>query len=125
MFLANLITLAALDSRIIVIHIVKLYLDNLNLRVLCQNLFQNIRRIMEGDTEVSEFPLCFQFQSSFIGFTAFEESESFGVLRVHEVEIKIVHTTGCKLLFKKRANIFLFFEKKLVSLSVKMYLSRG
>ena len=54
MLTADLITLTALYRRIIVIHVVKLNLYHLNLRVLGQNLIQYLCPVMERNTHMTD-----------------------------------------------------------------------
>jgi hypothetical protein len=43
----------------------------------------------------------------------FKKANIFGILSMHQIKIKIVHTAGFQLTLKERPNIRLFFEKEI------------
>ena len=101
---------AALHRRILEVHIVELNLYDLDLRVFVQNLIEHPRAVVEGHADMAYLALCFQGKGSLIGTARLEMLEAFCILRVHQIEVKVLHTAGRKLRFKQWANVLLFFE---------------
>ena len=61
MLSAYLIAQAALNLGILIIQIIKLYLNHLNLRIFRQDLIQQLRRIVIGDPDMTRFSFVFQW----------------------------------------------------------------
>ena len=104
-FAANLAAFAALHRRIVVIQIIELNLNDLDLRIFRQYLFENVRAIVERDAHVANLALFFQFKRRFIGAALLEALEFIGVLRVHQLIIKVIRAARLELLLEQRANL--------------------
>ena len=66
---------------------------------------------MEGNAEMADFALRFQFKCRFVGFALPVMLKISGALGVHEVEIEILNTAGIQLLLKQRTDILPGFEE--------------
>ena len=104
-FAANLAAFAALYRQIVVIQIIELNLNNLDLRIFRQDLFENVRAIVERNAQVAYLVLFFQFKRRFIGAALLEALEFIGVLRVHQAIIKVVRAARIELLLEQRADL--------------------
>ena len=76
-----------------------------------QDLIQHIRLVMEGDTQMLDFPLSQEFQRGLISPALLVLGENVLILGVHQVEVKILYTAGFQLLFQQGADIFLIFKE--------------
>lgn len=65
---------------------------------------------MERDSKMTNLSFLFQFEGGFICITFFEIFKIFCCLGMHQVKIKVIYSAGLQLFFKKRSDIFLFFE---------------
>lgn len=104
-FAANLAAFAALYRRIVVIQIIELDLNDLDLRIFRQDLFENVRAIVERNAHVANLALFFQFKRRFIGAALLEALEFIGVLRVHQLIIKVIRAARIELLLEQRADL--------------------
>ena len=107
----DLIAFPALNRRILIVYIVKLNLYDFNFRIVCQNLLQDFRTIMEGDSHVAYLPLCLQRKSIFIRMTFFIMCIVSCALRMHQIKIKILYSARFQLALKERADIRFCLEK--------------
>ena len=103
MLSAYLIAQAALNLRILIIQIIKLYLNHLNLRIFRQDLIQHLCRIMKGHTHMTYFSFLLKLKGRFICPAGLEVWEVSGTLRMHQIKIKIVYAAGLQLTLKKGA----------------------
>ena len=110
MLSAYLIAQAALNLGILIIQIIKLYLNHLNLRIFRQDLIQHLCRIMKGHTHMAYFPFLFKLKGSFICPAGFKMGEVSGTLRMHQIKIKIVYATGLQLTLKKGPDILFLLK---------------
>ena len=75
-----------------------------------KNHVKHISLVMKRNTKVPDPALLFQCTRSFICFTLFKFLIVVLILCVHQIEIKIFHSTPCKLLLKERPDILLFLK---------------
>ncbi len=106
----DFVDLAAFHGRIFIIHVIELDLDDLDLRMLRQNHVQDVRLVMEGDSEMANQPFLLQRITGLISPAALVFLIVVPVLGVHQVEVKIVNTAQLKLPFDKRTDVFLLIE---------------
>lgn len=98
---------------LLIIQIIKLDLHHFDLGVLGQDLLQHICPIMERDSEVTDLPFLFQLQRSFISTAFFKESKIVRALRMHQIEVKIIHAARLQLTLKKRTDVLFRFKKEI------------
>lgn len=108
---ADLIAFAALHGDVIVIQIVELDLHDLDLRVLGQDPVQHLGAVVEGETDMADLALGLEVERRLIRAARLELLKILGILGVHEVKVKIIHTAGRKLARKERADVGLGFKK--------------
>ena len=104
-FAADLQALAGLDGRIVPVDVIELNLHNLNLRILGQDLIQDVRLIVEGDAEMADLALRQQLQRRFIRADFLVLTEAVLVLCVHQVIIEIINAAGCQLCIEQRTHV--------------------
>ena len=80
-------------------------MNDFDLRIFRQDLFENVRTIVERDAHVAHLALFFQFKRRFIGAALLEALEFIGVLRVHQLIIKVVRAARIELLLEQRADL--------------------
>ena len=110
MLAADPVAFAALDRGVVEVDVVELNLHDLNLRVLAQDFIQHLRPVVEGNADVADFPLLFQFERRLIGTARLEVLENLCALGVHQVKVEIIYAADFQLAFKKRTNILFLFE---------------
>ena len=108
---ADLVAPAALHGGIVVVHIVELQLHGLELRVFGQDAVEHLRAVVERDADMAHLALGLERERRFIGAAGLEMLKIFHALRVHQIEVEIVHAAGGELAFKKGADVRLRFEK--------------
>lgn len=79
-------------------------MSDFDLRIFRQNLFENVRAIVERNAHVAYLALFFQFKRRFLGAALLEALEFIGVLRVHQLIIKVVRAARLELL-EQRADL--------------------
>ena len=107
---AHFIALSGLNSGILVVEIIELDLHDLDLRILGQNTFQHLRRVMEGNPDMPDLSLLFQVERRLIGAAAPELFKIFTRLRVHQIEVEILHAACLELALKEGTDVLLFLE---------------
>ena len=110
MLAADFVALAALDGGIVKVGVVELNLHDLDLRVLGQDLFENLRPVVERNAEVADLALFFELQHRLICAALLEILENFGILRVHQIEVEVVHAADFQLALKKWPDVLLLFK---------------
>ena len=110
MLAADPVAFAALDRGVVEVDVVELNLHDLNLRVLAQDFIQHLRPVVEGNADVADFPLLFQFERRLIGTARLEVLENLCALGVHQVKVEIIYAAEFQLAFKKRTNILFLFK---------------
>ena len=108
---ADLVAPAALHGGIVVVHIVELQLHGLELRVFGQDAVEHLRAVVERDADMAHLALGLERERRFIGAAGLEMLKIFHALRVHQIEVEIVHAAGGELAFKKGADVRLRFEE--------------
>ena len=78
--------------------------------MLGQDHIQYIRFIMEGNPKMTDQPFLLKGVGGFVCLASFEFLIVVFILRVHQIEIKVIHAAPGKLLFKKRTDILLLLE---------------
>ena len=108
--LADLVDLAAFDRRVLVVHIVELNLHNLDLRMLRKDPVEHLRLVVEADAEVADLSLRFQLEARLVRLAAHKLRVIVLVLRVHQIEVEVVHAAPCELLLEERADVLLLLK---------------
>ena len=108
---ADFQALPGLHRRIVEVHIVQLDLHHLDLGIFGEDLVQNWGFIVEGDAKVLDFTFCEQFQRSLVTTQGFVPPEAVGILGMHQVEVKILHTAGFQLLLEQGTDILVFLDE--------------
>ena len=75
-----------------------------------QYLLKYLCPVVERDAEMSDLPLCLESISYLIGIATLEFREDILVLRMHQIEIKVIYTAGLELTFKKRPDFFFLIK---------------
>lgn len=108
---ADLIAFAALHGDVIIVQIVELDLHDLDLRILGQDPVQHLGAVVEGEADMADLALGLEVERRLIRAARLELLKILGILGVHEVKVKIIHTAGRKLARKERADVGLGFKK--------------
>ena len=108
---ADFIAFSGLNRRVIIVDIVELELYHLDLRILGEDLVKDLRTVMERDSKMADLSFFLEFQCRLIRMTFLELFELFNILGMHQVKVKILHSTAFQLGLKKRADILFFFEE--------------
>ena len=104
---AHIVARAALNSGIVIIKIIELKLNHLYFWMFAQNPVQHLCTVMKRDAEMTDLALLFKRISRLIGVAALKLFIHNRVLRVHEVEVKIIHTACFKLTVKQWYDVIL------------------
>ena len=110
MLTADFIAFAAFNAVVFIIQIIELQLYEFHLRMIRQNLIQKRRLVMERQPHMSELPLRLQIQRCLICIALLVMLVVVSVLRMHQIEIEIIHTTDFQLVIQDHANVFLRSE---------------
>ena len=76
------------------------------------HLLQHVCPVMERDSEVTDLSFLFQLQRSFISTSFFKEIKIVRALRVHQIEVEIIHAARLQLTLKKRTDVLFRFKKQ-------------
>ena len=107
---ADLIAFACLNLRVVQINIIQLKLHDLRLRIFREDLIEHLGGVVERDADVLYSALRFQLKGCLVGSAALEFLKNVLALRVHEIEVKILHAAGFELALKERTYVLLFIK---------------
>ena len=107
---AHLVAQAALDTGVVIVGVVELDLHHLDLGIGGEDLLQHLRPVVEGDAHMADLALGLQGEGRLIGPALPEVAEVPGMLRVHQVEIEVLHAAGLQLALKEGADVCLGLE---------------
>ena len=96
-FTTNLVALAALDPGIVVVHIVELDLNYLYVRIFRKDLIKDFRLVVERKPDMADFSFRLELERGLVSPAGLERLVILTVLRMHQVEVEVVHSTGLKL----------------------------
>ena len=103
----DLIALAALHRGVVVVQVVELDLHDLDLRILGQDLLEHLGAVVERNADVTHLALGLERECGLIRAARLEVRIVERALRVHQIEIKILHAAGGELLFQYGTNVCL------------------
>ena len=110
-FPADLVALPALDRRIVEVRVVELELHGLDVRILRQDLLQQLGAVVEGDAHVADPAFRLEREGRLIGPAGLEVIVVHRALGVHQVEVEVVHATGRQLAREERPDVRLGLEE--------------
>ena len=109
-FAAHFVALVALDGSILIVHIVELDLHRVHFGIGRKDALQNFRFVVEGEPDAADLPLCFESKRRLIGAAALVFFKVVAILRVHEIEVEVLHAARFKLTLEEGADVLLFVE---------------
>ena len=108
---AHFVALAALDGSVLIVHIVELDLHRVHFGIGRKDALQNFRFVVEGEPDAAHLPLCFEGKRRLIGAAALVLFKVVTILRVHEIEVEVLHAARLKLAFEEGADVLLLIKK--------------
>ena len=78
--------------------------------MVVQDLLQELRVIVEGESHMADLSLSFQLLGDLKGVSPLVLPVILTVERVHQIEIKVRYPADLELIFKQRPDVFFSFE---------------
>ena len=110
-FATDLIAKAGLDCGVVIVDVVELKLNDLNFGICDKDFFEHRGLIVEGDAEMLDLTLLFEFEGGFVCAARLIFFEQLLILRVHEVEVEVFDTAASELSLEEGTDVLILFEE--------------
>ena len=107
---ADLVALAALDHRVLVVQVVELQLHEFELRLLGEDAVEHLRLVVEGHAEVPHAALAPELRYDLEGPGLAVEVVALDAHGVQQVVVEVVHAAAFELLLKKGQHVLAGLE---------------